>query len=220
MVTGGQGHANAVAALPTALAGESPVLLLSGHAPLAELGNGAFQELPQAVMAAPVTKASWTAQTAGGLAGDIARAVSTALSGRPGPVHLSLPTDLLEAETGEVPLPEASSFARVAISSARSVSSRRISSPRFGAVRSATTAPAASPIRRSKKNAPQWRSSRCFRPRRTAAVSTISPAAGTAAPAAPMATSRRFHTSLSAGRMSLRQVRFAHFATSRVVRAN
>ena len=115
MVTGGQGHANAIAALPTALAGEVPVLLLSGHAPLAELGNGAFQELPQAVMAAPVTKAAWTAQSATGLAADVARAVSTALSGRPGPVHLSLPTDLLEAEIPETPLPEAAAFAPVAM---------------------------------------------------------------------------------------------------------
>jgi acetolactate synthase-1/2/3 large subunit len=112
MVTGGQGHANAVAALPTALAGEVPVLLLSGHAPLAELGNGAFQELPQAAMAAPVTKASWTAQTAEGLAADIARAFRTALSGRPGPVHLSLATDLIEAEIlSDVALPDAADFA-------------------------------------------------------------------------------------------------------------
>lgn len=110
MVTGGQGHANACAALPTALAGEMPVLLLSGHAPLAELGNGAFQELPQAAMAAPVAKASWTAQSASGLAADVARAVSTALSGRPGPVHLSLPTDVIEAEIAEVALPDAAAF--------------------------------------------------------------------------------------------------------------
>jgi acetolactate synthase-1/2/3 large subunit len=112
MVTGGQGHANAVAALPTALAGEVPVLLLSGHAPLAELGNGAFQELPQAAMAAPVAKESWTAQTAEGLAADVARAFRTALSGRPGPVHLSLPTDLIEAElSSDVVLPNAADFA-------------------------------------------------------------------------------------------------------------
>lgn len=111
MVTGGQGHANACAALPTALAGEMPVLLLSGHAPLAELGNGAFQELPQAAMAAPVTKASWTAQSAAGLAADVARAVSTALSGRPGPVHLSLPTDVIEAEVPSVAPPAAAAFA-------------------------------------------------------------------------------------------------------------
>ena len=105
MVTGGQGHANAVAALPTALAGEVPVLLLSGHAPLAEIGDGAFQELPQAAMAAPVAKAAWTAQSAAGLGADVARAVATALSGRPGPVHLSLPTDVLEAELDAAPPP-------------------------------------------------------------------------------------------------------------------
>ncbi len=107
LVTGGQGHANATAALPTALAGEVPVLLLSGHAPLGQLGDGAFQELPQAAMAAPVAKAAWTAQAAAGLAQDVARAVALARSGRPGPVHLSLPTDLLEAEaSGPIP-PEA-----------------------------------------------------------------------------------------------------------------
>jgi len=111
MVTGGQGHANAVAALPTALAGEVPVLLLSGHAPLAELGNGAFQELPQAALAAPVAKAAWAAQTASGLGADVARAVSVALSGRPGPVHLSLPTDVLEAKLdAPPPAPAAAAF--------------------------------------------------------------------------------------------------------------
>ena len=113
MVTGGQGHANAAAALPTALAGEVPVLLLSGHAPLSELGNGAFQELPQAAMAAPVTKAAWTAQTAAGLGADVARAVATALSGRPGPVHLSLPTDVLEARIPDMAAPPAEAFAAV-----------------------------------------------------------------------------------------------------------
>lgn len=113
MVTGGQGHANAAAALPTALAGEVPVLLLSGHAPLAELGDGAFQELPQAAMAAPVTKAAWTAQSAVGLGADVARAIATALSGRPGPVHLSLPTDVLEARIAEVAAPPAEAFAPV-----------------------------------------------------------------------------------------------------------
>lgn len=115
LVTGGQGHANAVAALPTALAGEVPVLLLSGHAPLAELGNGAFQELPQAAMAAPVCKAAWTAQSAPGVGAEVARAISVALSGRPGPVHLSLPTDVLEGEAGEGAPPPASAFAPAAM---------------------------------------------------------------------------------------------------------
>src|SRR5690606_36307411 len=51
LVTGGPGHANAIGALYTATAADSPLLLLSGHAPLAQLGMGAFQEMPQADMA-------------------------------------------------------------------------------------------------------------------------------------------------------------------------
>ena len=41
LVTGGPGHANAVGALYTAAMAESPVVLLSGHAPIAQLGMGA-----------------------------------------------------------------------------------------------------------------------------------------------------------------------------------
>jgi acetolactate synthase I/II/III large subunit len=96
LVTGGQGHSNAVAALYNALASESPLLLLSGHAPLGELGRGAFQEMAQADLARPVTKASWTAQNAAALGQDIAKAFDLATAGRSGPVHVSLPVDLLE----------------------------------------------------------------------------------------------------------------------------
>jgi acetolactate synthase-1/2/3 large subunit len=97
LVTGGPGHANAVGALYTAAMAEAPVLLLSGHAPLSELGRGAFQEMRQAELAAPVTKASRVAMRAETLAADVARALADAKSGRPGPIHLSLPTDVLEA---------------------------------------------------------------------------------------------------------------------------
>lgn len=96
LVTGGQGHSNAAAALYTALASESPLVLLSGHAGLNELGRGAFQEMAQADLARPVTKASWTAQAVATLGSDIARAIELASTGRPGPVHVSLPVDLLE----------------------------------------------------------------------------------------------------------------------------
>ena len=99
LVTGGQGHTNAVAALPTALAGEVPVLLLSGHAPLGEIGLGAFQELDNAAIAAPLCKHSAVASSAAALPGELAAAIRAARSGRPGPVHLSLPTDVLDART-------------------------------------------------------------------------------------------------------------------------
>ena len=99
LVTGGPGHANAVSALYTAQMAESPVVLLSGHAPNNQLGMGAFQEMRQAEMAAPVTKRSWTSASADALASDVAKAISVARSGRLGPVHLSLPTDALEGDT-------------------------------------------------------------------------------------------------------------------------
>ena len=108
LFTGGPGHANGIGALYTALASESPVVMLSGHAPLNELGKGSFQEMRQADMAEPVVKLSWTAKTAKTLGNDIARAIRIATSGRPGPVHVSLPFDLLEerTDTGALPAPE------------------------------------------------------------------------------------------------------------------
>ena len=108
LATGGQGHANGAAGLFNARASDSPIVYLSGHAGLGELGRGAFQEMAQAEMAKPVTKASWTAQSAATLGHELARAIRVAASGRPGPVHLSLPVDLLEqALSLEMsPLPE------------------------------------------------------------------------------------------------------------------
>ena len=100
LVTGGPGHANAVAALYTALEAESPVVLLSGHAAIAELGKGAFQEMRQAEMAEPVCKGSWTVQAPERLADNLARAFRKARRRLPGPVHLSIPQDVLEAECG------------------------------------------------------------------------------------------------------------------------
>jgi acetolactate synthase-1/2/3 large subunit len=96
LVTGGPGHANALGALYTALAAESPMVLISGHAPLDELGKGAFQEMAQAELAAPLTKGSWTVQSVHAVGADVARALREA---RKGPVHLSVPNDVLDART-------------------------------------------------------------------------------------------------------------------------
>ena len=118
LVTGGPGHANAVGALFTALGAEAPMVLLSGHAATWELGRGGFQELRQAEMAAPVTKASWMAKDTATLGQDIGEAIRIATSGRPGPVHVSLPSDLLDAriEESAVVWPERNAPERSALS--------------------------------------------------------------------------------------------------------
>ena len=97
LVTAGPGFANTLSALYVAMMAESPMVLISGHAPVSQLGRGAFQEMSQADMARPVTKASWTATDASGLGYDLARAFRKAKSGRPGPVHIATPADLLES---------------------------------------------------------------------------------------------------------------------------
>ena len=112
-VSGGAGFTNAAAALCTARAAELPLVLLAAHASLKELGRGAFQELRQAEMAAPVAKASWTANSAASLGHEIAEAARIALSGRRGPVHLSLPFDLLDEKLEDAPSlwPKSTAFA-------------------------------------------------------------------------------------------------------------
>ncbi|OWT68944.1 MULTISPECIES: thiamine pyrophosphate-binding protein [unclassified Achromobacter] len=113
LVTGGPGHANAVSALYTASMAESPVVLLSGHAPHAQLGMGAFQEMRQTDIAAPLTKAATLAASADSMAQDLLQALRLAQSGRPGPVHLSLPTDALESACTQ-PLPAQADIAPIA----------------------------------------------------------------------------------------------------------
>ena len=109
LVTGGPGHANAVSALYTAQMAEAPIVLLSGHAPNHQLGQGAFQEMRQAEMAAPVTKAAWTCAGPHAIVADIVRAIRLARSGRPGPVQLNLPTDALEL-AADTPVLKADAF--------------------------------------------------------------------------------------------------------------
>ena len=111
LVTGGPGHANAVGALYTAAMAESPVVLLSGHAPAGQLGTGAFQEMRQADIAAPLTKLATTSTRADAIAGDFATAMRTARSGRRGPVHLSLPSDCLDGDADPAQVPAADAFA-------------------------------------------------------------------------------------------------------------
>ena len=65
-----------------------------------------FQEIDQTAMAAPVTKGSWLVHDTARIPEYVATAFRTAMSGRPGPVHLTLPIDLQEAVISEDDLPK------------------------------------------------------------------------------------------------------------------
>jgi len=105
LVTAAPGFANALGALYSAQQAESPVLLLSGDSPRGKDGEGAFQELDQVSMSAPLTKLSLRSHGANEVGLDIARALRMAVGGRPGPVHCAMPFDVLNEDAGNVDLP-------------------------------------------------------------------------------------------------------------------
>jgi len=105
LVTAAPGAANALGPLFTARQSESPVLFLTGDSPVSKDGQGAFQELDQVAMTTPLTKLSIRVNSASDLGADTARAIRTALSGRPGPVHMSLPADILNNDVKSGPTP-------------------------------------------------------------------------------------------------------------------
>lgn len=108
MLPAGPGFLNGLSALYSARMSESPVVVLSGHAPRARTGQGSFQEMPQAEIAAHLCKDSWLVGSADDLGAAILEAAATANAGRPGPVHVALPFDLLNAEVvGELQPPHA-----------------------------------------------------------------------------------------------------------------
>ncbi|MBC7283284.1 thiamine pyrophosphate-binding protein [Hoeflea sp.] len=112
LVTAAPGAANAVGPLFSARQSESPVLLLTGDSPRTQDGKGAFQEFDQVPMTAPLTKLSIRAESAATLGETIALGIRTALSGRPGPVHVALPFDVVEADTGGTRPPVAGMMVR------------------------------------------------------------------------------------------------------------
>ena len=105
MFTGGPGFANAISGLPAIYTSESPVIFVAGCAELPEKGQAAFQEIDQVAMAAPVSKGAWLIHDVPRIPEFVATAFRTAMSGRPGPVHLTLPIDLQEARISEEDLP-------------------------------------------------------------------------------------------------------------------
>ena len=106
MFTGGPGFSNAISALPAIYTSESPVVFVAGCAELPEKGMMTFQEIDQVSMAAPVTKGSWMIHDRKRIPEFVATAFRAATTGRPGPVHLTLPIDIQDQEVSEEELPQ------------------------------------------------------------------------------------------------------------------
>lgn len=95
IVTAGPGVTDAVTAVANAYQARSPMILFGGAAPLRTRGRGALQEMPQTEMFQTFTKASFTIQKTEEIPAQLADAFKLALSGRPGPVFIELPFDVL-----------------------------------------------------------------------------------------------------------------------------
>ena len=112
LVTAGPGFANALSALFSARHSESPVLLLSGDSPVAADEDGAFQEMRQIDLTRPLVKTARRPIRVERLGHDVAAAIACARSGRPGPVHVALPFDVLNATAGDTHRVEAAELDR------------------------------------------------------------------------------------------------------------
>jgi len=100
-VSSGVAVANALTGITNAWFDGAPVLLISGESPSSQDHMGKFQELDHVALTAPVTKYSRRVLDPGKVAFYVREALAHATSGRPGPVHLSIPVDVLSAEIPE-----------------------------------------------------------------------------------------------------------------------
>src|SRR4051812_32598057 len=108
-VTAGPGVTDALTGIANAWAASSPVLLLGGAAPSFNAGKGSLQEMEQVDLFTRITKWSDRVPAPDRVPTFLARAFRLMLSGRPGPVFLELPWDVLSngVDEDECKLPTA-----------------------------------------------------------------------------------------------------------------
>ena len=95
LVTSGPGATNAVTGLTDALMDSVPVVCLTGQVPTHLIGNDAFQEADTTGITRPCTKHNYLVKAVADLARTVHEAFYVARSGRPGPVVIDLPKDVL-----------------------------------------------------------------------------------------------------------------------------
>ena len=106
LVTSGPGATNVITALTSAMMDSIPVVVLTGQVPASVIGKDAFQEADTIGISLPCTKQSFAVRSAAELPAIIHRAFKAAVSGRPGPVLVDLPKNvLMEKAEAKFPSP-------------------------------------------------------------------------------------------------------------------
>ena len=95
LATSGPGATNLLTGIATAMMDSVPLLALTGQVATSVIGTQAFQEVDIVGMARPVVKAAFQARTPDEVPGLVAEAFRVMREGRPGPVLLDLPKDVL-----------------------------------------------------------------------------------------------------------------------------
>src|SRR5512139_3699543 len=98
LVTSGPGATNVVTALATAYMDSIPLVVFTGQVPTALIGNDAFQEADIVGITRPCTKYNFLVKDVNELAQTIKEAFYIASTGRPGPVLIDLPRDVVTAK--------------------------------------------------------------------------------------------------------------------------
>jgi acetolactate synthase-1/2/3 large subunit len=106
LVTSGPGATNAVTGLVDALMDSIPIVCLTGQVPTHLIGNDAFQEADTTGITRPATKHNYLVKDIRNLAKVMHEAFHVARSGRPGPVVIDLPKDILMGKGSYSPAPE------------------------------------------------------------------------------------------------------------------
>ena len=103
-LVGPEGFANAVPAMLEAYGQRSPVVFITGSSTLKRRDQGGFKEVDHVRIADPLTKYSVLVTDGNRIPDFVDKAFEIAMSGNPGPVHLSVPTDILYSsfDDGEV----------------------------------------------------------------------------------------------------------------------
>ena len=99
LVTSGPGATNTVTGIATAYCDSIPLVVFTGQVPTQLIGNDAFQEVDIVGITRPCTKHNFLVKDVRNLAKTIRQAFYLARSGRPGPVLVDLPKDIMQART-------------------------------------------------------------------------------------------------------------------------